>query len=125
MKARNPLDIDTTHTVSLGDAPAGADEVDATTEPADTEASPWVEMAAGQAVRAAGPPTIAPARRSLETAPMTTEAVHQAELAREQAMAEADTEPSSGYRAVHATVFTLVMAFFAGGVGLCVYVLVR
>src|SRR5262249_35168038 len=131
MKARSPLDTESPDTASAESAaspaapPAPGDGASSRRERASVpDASPqWVELAAGRALRTAGPPPILPARRPIQLEPARP---HEApEPAREQEAAAADAAPTRGYRAAHATVFTTVMAFFVSGAGMCVYVLVR
>jgi len=114
MKARNPLETEPTDSALDPAPPEEAGE----TVAAETE-SPWVEGAAGHAVRVAAPPTIRPVEIDK---PLPDPAVEQA---RENYAAAADSVPGRAYRVAHATVFGIVMGFFAAGGALCVWVFLQ
>jgi hypothetical protein len=114
MKARNPLETEPTESAGV---PVPAEQ--AGESGAAEEASPWVEGAAGSAVRVAAPPPVRPVE--IEKVMADPEI----ELARENQAAAANSVPGRAYRVLHATVFTVVMAFFISGAALCLWVFVH
>lgn len=116
MTANHPLDTEAHDATPM---PTPAPEAGAAHIRAVPDGPQWAEAVAGQALRAPAP--VRSPRGARRPPELEAVALRRAELAaRREAMLGG---PGRGYRSAYSIVLTLVLAFFAGGLGLAVYIL--